>query len=156
MYPNYTFAVAAKTFSNDLYERIINDEEITIFSDSIELMRKAKAGVVKTGTSNLEAALCGMPFSMAYKTSMLSYLLGKRLVNLPYISIVNILLEKFVVNEFIQTDANPVSIFQDLDRILSNKNVYKSYQDEYTVIKKMLGNSGASERAAISIANYLQ
>ena len=126
-----------------------------LFDDSYQLMKIAKVGIVKTGTSNLEAALSGMPFVMLYQTSAVSYFLGKRLVNMPYISLVNILSNDFVVKEFIQTfKVNEVA--NELSDIITNRDKYDSLQDSFRKIKRNLGSVGASDNSAKAIIEYLK
>ena len=127
-----------------------------IFDDNArELMRTSKVGVVKTGTSTLEAALCGMPFSMIYKTSFLSYHLSKKLINLPYISLPNILANKFVLKEEIQNDINPEKIAADLFELMNKEEKFNTMTDEFKSIRKLLGEKGASDRAAGIVAESL-
>jgi len=75
------------------FSRKIRLNSNTIISNEMshQLMSSSLAGLIKTGTSNLEAALLGLPFSMFYKTSFMTYLIGKKVINLPYLSIVNII-----------------------------------------------------------------
>ena len=116
---------------------------------------KAKVGIIKTGTSNLEAALCGMPFIMIYKTSPVSYYLGKRLINLEYVSLVNILLKRKFVSEYIQKDIDISKISNELNELLRSNIKYSDQQEQFNYIRKMLGETGASKKAAESILNYL-
>jgi len=127
-----------------------------IYDSSIELMMKSKAGLVKTGTSNLEAALCGMPFIMLYKTSSVTYFFGKKLVDLEYISLVNILAGKNIVKEYIQNDIDVHKITGELQEMTSNMNKFNMYREEFLNIKKMLGEKGSSENAAKTIINFLE
>lgn len=125
------------------------------FSNSIELMQKSLVGLIKAGTSNLEAALCGLPFALIYKTSYISYTLGKNLVNLPYLSIVNILHNQNIIQEFIQSGASPDKIATYLLNLLQSKEEYNKIQNKLIELRKFLGQSGASRKAAEIIANYL-
>ncbi len=117
-------------------------------------MKKSKIGIIKTGTSNLEAALLGLPFVMFYKTSNISYTIGKFLVKLGEISIVNILLGRKIVPEFIQSEATAENICNAIKFILSNNDVYCEMQKYFYEVKNLLGNPGASKRAAEIIIKY--
>lgn len=153
--PDYRFLMARTQSVDEIYFKFKRRNiKIEFFDDSIELMQKSKAGIVKTGTSNLEAALCGMPFSMVYKTSLFTYLMGRMLINLPYISIVNILQNKAVINEFIQNNLNPVNIADDIVNIIETER-YNNIQSEFLKIKKLLNTKNASENAAKIISEYL-
>lgn len=150
--------IVAKAGDVDLsaFSDYFRQNEIETELGSINLMKRAKLGIVKTGTSNLEAALAGMPFAMAYRTSFFSYLISKRLINLDYISIVNILMNSLIIDELIQNDANPDNIALSLRDIHNNPNRRQAITDSFSVIKQHLGGEGASERAAELILEYLQ
>jgi lipid-A-disaccharide synthase len=132
-----------------------NNIKWEIFDDSKELLYNSMVGVVKTGTSTLESALLGMPFIMFYKTSFVSYYFGKNLINLPYISLPNILLKKPLIKELFQRDANPKAIADEINKLITNIDYYKYLQSEFENIRAMLGGSGASLRAGKIIYEFL-
>ncbi len=140
--------------NTDMLKHLRYGGEIEIVSDSRELMKKSKVGIIKTGTSNLEAALLGLPFVMFYKTSKISYTIGKFLVKLGEISIVNILLGRKIVPEFIQTEATAEKIFNAIKFILGSDDVYCEMQRYFYEVKSLLGGPGASKRAAEIIVKY--
>ena len=133
----------------------LEQKNIELSDNSIELMQNSLAGIVKTGTSNLEAALCGLPFVMTYKTSTFTYLLGKKLINLPYLSIINILHYRNIVDEFIQKDATPQKIGNAILNFIDNKDEFDKIQNYMINIREKLGNKIASENAANSILKLL-
>jgi lipid-A-disaccharide synthase len=126
-----------------------------VSTNSKQLMTISRAGIIKTGTTNLEAALCGLAGNMFYKTSWLSFEIGKRLVNISYLSLPNILLDKPVLKEFIQSEAQADRIVEDINDILQNKERYESIRNDYYSIRQLLGGGGASERAAKLIMEHL-
>ncbi len=137
-----------------------------MFEDSRELMLNSRAGVIKTGTSNLEAALCGLPFAMVYRTSGITYRLGKMAVNLEHISLVNILAGKRIVNEFVQGDAKPEAIASEILHLLNdsensgnelqNHSLRDDMLAEFDRIRKELGHTGASANAAKIICEAIR
>ncbi|MBI5325963.1 MAG: lipid-A-disaccharide synthase [Ignavibacteriae bacterium] len=144
------------TISKSEYESYLNKfKDWQLWDDSKSLMNKAYAGIVKTGTSTLEAALCNMPFAMVLKTSPISYRLGKRLVKLDNISLVNILAGKKVVNEYIQSDAKPETIANEILSLFNNGKRYDEILNEFSGIRKLLGEKGASKHAAELIIKEL-
>ena len=146
----------SQTVNSSIYNSVMQKHpEWSLYENSIELMKKAMAGIVKTGTSNLEAALCGMPFIMIYKTSPVTYFLGKSLINLDYVSLVNILLKRKMISEYIQGDIEVDKISFELIDMLNNREKYGSFQDEFLKIRKMLGGKGASGNAAEIIISFL-
>ena len=131
-------------------------------TDGRRLLARARAGMVKTGTSTLEAALCGMPHVMMYRTSTLSYLYAKRLVNLSTIALPNILMEKVhgrnnVVPELVQTMATPHSLAQAMMSLLDDT-VAQQMTDDFATLRTMLSNGAygtASGNAARIIAEMV-
>ncbi len=129
-----------------LYEAVGTTARIE--HNSRAVMKQARVGIVKTGTSNLEAALCGLPFVMMYKTSTLSYLLARRLISLPHISLVNIILGRSVVRECIQREASPRALANELLRLIDNEQAACEMQNEFARLRTLLGDGGAAMRAA--------
>lgn len=123
--------------------------------NSRTLMKHARVGIVKAGTSTLEAALCGLPFTMMYKTSFLSYTLARHLVDLPYISLVNIILQRPVVRECIQHEARPDTLAAELLSLVRDNEKSAALQREFLHLRSLLGDGGASARAAECIAGIV-
>jgi lipid-A-disaccharide synthase len=139
---------------------------LTLESSSHALFRRAAAGIVKTGTSTLEAALCGLPHAMMYRTSPLSYRLAKRVVRLSHIALPNVLMEKeqqkpALVREFIQDAAKPRAIADELLWLLNDEVYAKRMTAGFEELRDMLGvHTGlaaepVSLRAAREIAECL-
>ena len=128
---------------------------ITIEDHNYELMKYSHFGIIKSGTSTLEAGFFTLPMIVVYKTSPLTYLIGKQLVKLDRIGMVNILLDEMVVPELIQSEANLVNIFDKASKILSDKQVYENIKLKLRKVKEKLGSDGASKKAARSILEIL-
>ncbi|MFN8358939.1 MAG: lipid-A-disaccharide synthase [Candidatus Kapaibacterium sp.] len=153
--PTYRFAIAASpSIDPNVYSSMI-PSDWEIHTDSRALMKQSTAGIVKTGTSTLEAALCRMPFVMMYKTSSVSYHLSKHLIKLPYISLVNILANKSIVHEMIQQDARADVLAPIVVELCTNAAKRGQMLDEFTGIRTLLGDTGASRRAAEIIARIV-
>jgi lipid-A-disaccharide synthase len=90
-----------------------------------------------------------------YKTSHLTYLIGKQLVKLDRIGMVNILLNEMVVPELIQNEANTENIFNVASNILSNEKTYQELKQKLGMVKEKLGGEGASEKAAVKILEIM-
>lgn len=154
-YPDFKIVLAKNASTNiDRYLNFLQDNNVLLEVNSLELMKKAKIGIVKTGTSNLEAALAGMPFVMVYKTSFFSYLLSKQLINLKYISIINILKNELIVPEIIQNQATPQRISSSLIEILKSQDKKQLIKDVYYEIRVILGSNSAAQTTAEKIKNY--
>ena len=116
-----------------------------------DLMKYAKFGIVKSGTSTLEAGYFALPMIIVYKISGLTYLIVKKLIKVSKIGMVNILLEDNVVPELIQNDVSEENIYASGKKILNDKELYNSVKVKLNKVKDKLGNEGASARAAKQI-----
>lgn len=124
--------------------------------NSKKQMQKSLVGVIKTGTSNLEASLLGIPYNMFYITSFITYNMGKRLINLDYLSLPNIIMKRNVIDEFIQSDATPQKISNSIINLIKNRNDYDKMQNDFRDLKHYIGGEGASLNVAKIILNYLK
>jgi len=104
--------------------------------------------LTKSGTSTLECALLGVPFLVVYKTGALNYMIGKRLVVVNHIAIVNILLDKPAVKEFLQNEMTVENIVSESEKILSDKPYREKMLSEFAELRKILGSGDASLEAA--------
>lgn len=127
----------------------------SISNDSHNAMRTSYAGLVKAGTSTLEASLIGVPFGTFYKTSLASYLLAKRLVSVHSVTMMNLLLNSKVVHEYIQQQATVKTLVAELENLVSNHVRRRELTDAMARVRELLGSSGAAERAADAIVGLL-
>jgi lipid-A-disaccharide synthase len=121
-------------------------------NDTYNLLKKATAALVKSGTSTLETALFGIPQVVCYKGSNLSYQIAKRVVTVKYISLVNLIADKMIVKELIQDDLNTENLRHELTQAIENQ---ENMKKDYKILRGVLGNAGASEKAAQLIVKYL-
>jgi lipid-A-disaccharide synthase len=152
-----TFVFAVSPNVNEETFDILKDAGIRyeLNSNAYDLMKKAAVGIVKVGTTALEAAICGMPMIVAYKTSASHYWFGKRVINLDYITLPNILLNRKVVDEYIQQDATPQKLALGVIDILNDEHKRKQQLEDFATIRQMLGEKGASKNAAKLILSEL-
>jgi lipid-A-disaccharide synthase len=121
-----------------------------------DLLLQAKAALVTSGTATLETALFGVPEAVCYKGSFLSYQIGKRLVKVKYISLVNLIMDKLVVKELIQDDLTVKNLQQELNELLTDETRIASLKKDYAELKNILSRGGdASAKAAQSITSFL-
>ncbi len=116
-----------------------------------DLLKHSKFGIIKSGTSTLEAGLMQLPMVIVYRTSWLSYMIGITLVKISNIGMANIILQEQVVPELIQGDANADKLFDKTKEILSDKDLYESIKIKLGRIKEILGEKNAPGNAAESI-----
>lgn len=131
-----------------IYKDIVGDKIPIIFNKNYELMKYANIGIIKSGTSTLEAALFELPFVVVYKTSYLSYLIGKRLIQIDKISLANIVTGEKIVEELIQKNCNADRIYNEIKTLLCDDSKRNDLILKLRKIKILLGEKGASDRAA--------
>ncbi len=151
---DYQFVIAgAPSQDFEFYKPFIQKDNVKFISNkTYDLLSISYAAIVTSGTATLETALFKVPEIVCYKTSWLSYQIGKRLVDLKFISLVNLILDKEVVKELIQNDFNEKKLEQELYKILDENQrglMFLNYFD----LEKKLGGKGASKRVASLIVN---
>ena len=137
------------TFYADLLAAFPN---VQLVSDqTYALLQQAKAALVTSGTATLETALFGVPQVVCYKGSWLSYQIGKRLVKVTFISLVNLIMNKAVVTELIQDELNITSLTAALRELLYDKNKRSQIEKEYAQLHQLLSESGNASSQAASL-----
>jgi len=146
----YIFGV--REFGDDFYYRFIKTKDIVLVRDEDYAIRKNMDFALNaSGTATLENALLNIPMIVGYKTSLLNYEIAKAIIKLPYISLVNILLKKEVVKEFIQYDFKVGKISDYVIDLLKDKERYNLIIDEFVKLRGMLGEKGVSQKIASKI-----
>jgi len=116
--------------------------------DGYDVVGLADIAVVASGTATLETALLGVPMIIVYKVSPLSYLIGRMFVHVDHIGLVNLIAGRTIVPELIQGDATPEKMAGEVYNILTNRSRMDEMKRELSGVGKMLGEPGASHRAA--------
>jgi lipid-A-disaccharide synthase len=151
-FKDYEFVVAGASNLPKTHYTLLEKHGVkVVFNQTYELMTYARAGIIKSGTSTLESGLLKLPQVVCYKGGSLSFAIGKRLVNVKYISLVNLIMDKPIVKELIQNDLTPKNISDELKRLLNEEAYRNTMISEYNALIKHLGGPGASSR----IAEYL-
>ncbi len=144
-----TVVACSDNLEVEYLQQFIQNSEIKIVKgNTYNLLKNAKFGIIKSGTSTLEAAIIGIPFVVIYSTSKITYELGKRLVKIDFIAMPNIIAEKSVVREFIQSEVDSNLIANFIQTLLNDNSKIENLKSELEIIKNKLGNSGASNNAA--------
>lgn len=147
-----TIIACADNIEEDYFNRLKDEHEFTLVKgETYNLLKNSKFGIIKSGTSTLEAGIIGTPFLVVYKTNYLTYLIGKALIKINNISLANIVAEKTVVKELIQDDVNPDKIYDESKKILSNTDNYQNLKIELSKIKAKLKTDGNPSRKAAEI-----
>lgn len=156
-FPEYCFVVAqASAQPSSLYTEIIGDMDVLVVKDqTYNLLKQARAGLITSGTATLETALFGLPQVVCYKGNPVSFWLATKLVDVKYISLVNLIMDKEVVKELIQNDLNEQNLKAALTRILSDTAYQQELKTDYATLWHKLGDKKASELAAAEIISLV-
>lgn len=157
-FPDYQFVIAgAPTFSAADYLPYLGGRKIdVIFNTTYNLLLNSAAAVVTSGTATLETAILKVPQVVVYKGNPVSIAIARMLVNIKFISLVNLVMDDTVVKELIQEDCNSVAIAKELDLLLNDQLYRTGMLINYDELLIRMGDVGASERAARLIFGYLQ
>ncbi len=152
-FPDYQFAIAqAPSQPDEFYTDIIGDRNaILVKNGTYNLLKQARAGLITSGTATLETALFELPQVVCYKGNAVSFWLATKLVNVKYISLVNLIMDKPVVTELIQNELTPDKLEAALNRALNDEAYRKSLAADYKQLWTSLGSSIASDNAAMEI-----
>lgn len=123
---------------------------------SHELMQRAVAGMVCSGTATLEAAFFGLPMCIVYKVATVTWVIGKRLVKVPFLGMPNVLAGREIAREFLQADATPEALAAETLRLATDTAAREKLQGELAGVITQLGDCGAAERAAEAILEELR
>ena len=153
-FKDYQFVIAgAPSLPKSFYERYVDENVHFVSNKTYDLLRSSKAALVTSGTATLETALLNIPEVVCYRSSRISYEIGKRVVkNIKYISLVNLIMDEEIVTELIQNDLNTENLVKELNAILVGETRQKML-DDFEFLRQKLGGRGASDHAADIIIN---
>ncbi|MEP2776039.1 MAG: lipid-A-disaccharide synthase [Luteolibacter sp.] len=145
----------AQTMREMIAEAGAGDSITLTDGGSHSLMQRAACGIIASGTATLEAASFGLPYCLVYKMAGTTYFLGKLLVKIKYIGLVNILAGEKVVEEFIQDAASPENVGAWVQDILSDDPAREALVKRLDEVSAKLGDPGTHRRAAERVAEWL-
>lgn len=157
-FPQYQFVLAGvSNLPADLYERLLGDSQLPIVTNAAyDLLSVAYAALVTSGTATLETALFGVPQVVCYRTGFLTYEIGVRIIQVPFLSLVNLVAERAVVKELIQRELTEDNLVAELHKITDQPDTRQAQLRGYAEIREKLGTVGASERAGGLMVRYLR
>jgi lipid-A-disaccharide synthase len=158
-FPDHQFVVAQAPSVEDNFYKTFTQKYPNVSSvtdKTYDLLLQAKAALVTSGTATLETALFAVPEVVCYKGSPISYQIGKRLIKVKFIALVNLIMDKLVVKELIQHDLTVENLKHELQELLTNETRIDLLKKDYDALKKLLSEGGnASAKAARSIIDFL-
>lgn len=164
-FPNHQFVIAgAPSQEAVFYQEVLAQAPLAaadrarvklIDNQTYALLSQAEAALVTSGTATLETALLGVPQVVCYKGSPLSYSIAKRLVQVKYISLVNLIMDREIVKELIQDDCRTKTVREQL-YLLLQPDRRQHLAADYEQLRQRVGQAGASERAGRLMVDYLR
>lgn len=155
----YQIIVAgAPGIDEEFYTQFIqNTPARVLFGQTYRVLQQSQAALVTSGTATLETALLNVPQTVCYKTALprLSYWSFKNILHTPYISLVNLICNRQVVLELFARFFSVENIRTELHRLLFVKNYRQNMLDGYAELHRLLGEPGASDKAADIIIDKL-
>ena len=152
-FPAYTFMVAqAPGQDAPFYNRfLMGYANVTLIKNSTyDLLSIADAALVTSGTATLETALFKVPEVVCYKTSKFSYQIAKWLVKIKFISLVNLIMDKEIVQEIIQENLTEQHLTTALRNITENEAKRKEVMDNYQMLHTLLAAGGGEASAKVA------
>ena len=153
-FPNYQFVIAcAPSLPVSYYKEIIGDKANVrlVVNRTYQLLQLSSAAMVTSGTATLETALFDVPEVVCYKANKISYIIARQLAKVRFICLVNLIMDREVVKELIQNDLTPNNVANELKSLLASSKRQKKLLEDYEELKAVLGNAGASDKAAETI-----
>ena len=132
----------------DFYQKVLPEKDLNlVFGRTYDILEISDIALVASGTATLETALIGIPEVVCYKGNWLSYFIARGLVNIKYISLVNLIMNRELVKELIQENFTRTNLQEEL-RKLGHATRRRELLDSYQDLREKLGGKGASDKAA--------
>lgn len=153
--------LCSPNFKESYYRGLLKDYSFNLIYDrnnsemNYKTILNSDLVITKSGTSTIECALIGTPFCVVYKTGKINYSIGKRLIRIDNIAMVNILSGKKIVKEFLQEEVNPGNLFKEGKDILTRKEYRENMISDFRNLRRILTEKDASANAAKLISNLL-
>lgn len=150
--------IQAPSVSSTRIDDLVGESSVApriAMSSRFEEVAGSHLALCASGTATLEVGLLTTPMLVVYRVHVWTYLLGRLLVKLPHISLVNLVLGTRAVPELIQYDARSDRIAAEAQRILEDRDRMGQMRGELRRLRKELGASGASAKAAAHVRSLL-
>jgi lipid-A-disaccharide synthase len=156
-FQDYQFVVAGVTNLDRVYYQHFERNGIKlVFDQAFDLLSRASAALVTSGTATLETALFDVPQVVCYRTSALTYAVSKALIKVPYISLVNLIVGREVVPEFIQSKFTARNLLDELRRLLTDETYVARQRAGYAELRQKMGQAGTARHTAALMIKYLR
>lgn len=153
-FPDHQFVIAgAPSFSEADYQQYVPGEGgvKVLFGETYALLQQAKAAMVTSGTATLEAALLKCPQVVCYKMwggAFTDFMAKKVIIKVPFISLVNLIMNREVVTELFQKDMTEENLTSELRNLLCDEGIRNKMFADYSELQEIMGGPGSSGKTA--------
>ena len=155
-YADYQFVIAAAPGRTEADYGTLAEYVHLVFGDTYGALRHAEAAVINSGTASLEAALIGTPQVVGYRTAWLTYLVGRAILNIKYISLANLVIDRAAFKELLQNYLTGENLLAEVRRLLEDGNYRARMAADYADVREKLGGAGASDAVAEAMVAELR
>lgn len=158
MFPVHQLVIAgAPNLTHEFYREQMRGMDLpVVYYATYDLLQHAEAAVVTSGTATLEAGLLNTPQVVVYKANPLSVLIARQVIQIPFISLVNLINDMLSVRELIQQDCTTDKIADELHLLINNHEYRENIFENYRLLRDRLGEPGASARTAAGIIAFMR
>lgn len=158
IFRDYHFLIgAAPSVDDNFYYRITTGYDVKLIrGQTYNMLNHSDAALVTSGTATLETALIGVPEVVCYKGNPVSFFIARQLVNVKFISLVNLIMGRELVKELIQNDLRIVNLKNELNSLLFDQRYRNGILEGYEELRSMLGGAGASAAAADIVVGVVE
>lgn len=156
-FPGHTFVIAAvNNLPASLYDPARQHPQVKIITEkTYDILHRAEAALVTSGTATLETALFNVPQVVCYRISPFSYMVMKQFIQVPFISLVNLIANRKMVTELIQYELNEDRLREELQAIVAGGIRRETMLADYKALKAIIGEYRPSEQTATLMLQYL-
>lgn len=149
-FPAHQILIAgAPNLTPEFYKEHLKGYDLPIlYGQTYDLLKNARAAVVTSGTATLEAGLLRIPQVVVYKANPITVFLGRLVIKIRFLSLVNLINDFLSVRELIQSECTPYAISTELDLLLNSETYRANIFENYDILTEKVGPSGASKRTA--------
>jgi lipid-A-disaccharide synthase len=149
--PGLRFVIGkSPVVARELYRKMTAGDAgaFEVGDDAVEVLGRARAAMVASGTATLQAALLETPLVVVYRTSRFNYFLAKRLVRIPHVGLVNVLAGREIAREFVQDTARPRDIADEVGQLLEDAPRRAEAVERFRELRRRLGAGRGCARVA--------
>ncbi|MCU0442888.1 MAG: lipid-A-disaccharide synthase [Bacteroidia bacterium] len=151
-FSNYQLVVAgAPAIDAAFYQPYLSNQIKVVYNQTYDVLKQSELAVVCSGTATLETALFNIPQVCGYIANPITYWLAMLVIKVKYISLVNLNLGRYCIEELLQSNFSTSNLQRSLSSLMPGKPERERMLADYAELRNILGGEGASKRAAAQV-----